>query len=105
MTRGRRWAASTGEDELLAQLYQQITERQALRFAVEYDMAAGLDRYRAWLAEPATEAPAAIQLQGSTTLRGSSVAGSASQARYRSRPAAMSYSTANRSACRSVICW
>ena len=69
MTRGRRWAASTGEDELLAQLYQQITERQALRFAVEYDMAAGLDRYRAWLAEPATEAPAAIQLQGSMTLR------------------------------------
>ena len=72
MTRGRRWAASTGEDELLAQLYQQITERQALRFAVEYDMAAGLDRYRAWLAEPATEeprSPAAIQLQGSTTLR------------------------------------
>ncbi len=71
MTRGRRWAASTGEDELLSRLYQQITERQAARFASGYGIAAGQDRYRAWLDEHAAEEhsrPEAVPLQGSTTL-------------------------------------
>ena len=49
MTRGRRWAASSREDEQLSRLYQQVTEQQADRFAAEYDMAVGLGRYRAWL--------------------------------------------------------
>ena len=55
MTRGRRWAASTGEDELLSRIYQQVTEQQAGRFASGYDMAVGRDRYRAWLGEHAAE--------------------------------------------------
>jgi len=72
MTKGRRWAASTGEDELLSRLYQQITERQAAQFASGYDMAAGLDRYRAWLAEHAADQPRepkATQQQGAAALR------------------------------------
>jgi RNA polymerase sigma-70 factor (sigma-E family) len=72
MTRGRRWAASPGEDELLSRLYQQVTERQAAQFASGYDTAAGLDRYRAWLAGHATEEPhkpEATQQQGAAALR------------------------------------
>jgi RNA polymerase sigma-70 factor (sigma-E family) len=72
MTRGRRRVASSGEDELLSRLYQQVTERQAARFAAGYDMAAGLDRYRAWLGEHTAAEPSrpeAIPLPGSTPLR------------------------------------
>jgi RNA polymerase sigma-70 factor (sigma-E family) len=72
MTTGRNWAASSQGDELLSRLYQQVTERQAAQFAARYDMAAGLDRYRAWLDEHAAEEPSrpkAVQLQGSTTRR------------------------------------
>ena len=72
MTRGRRWAASTGEDELLSQLYQQVAEREAARFASGYDMAAGRARYRAWLAEHCAEEsrrPEAVHLQGPAALR------------------------------------
>jgi RNA polymerase sigma-70 factor (sigma-E family) len=72
VTRGRRWAPSPGEDELLSQLYQQVTERQAAQFASGYDMAAGLDRYRAWVAGHATEEPhrpKAAQQQGAAALR------------------------------------
>jgi RNA polymerase sigma-70 factor (sigma-E family) len=72
MTRGRRRAASSGADELLSRLYQQVTEQQAARFATGYDMAAGLDRYRAWLDEHTAGEPSrpkAIPLQGSTPLR------------------------------------
>ena len=47
MTTGRRRADSPQADELLSRLYEQ----QAARFAAGYDMAAGLDRYRAWLDE------------------------------------------------------
>jgi RNA polymerase sigma-70 factor (sigma-E family) len=60
------------EDELLSRLYQQITERQAARFGAGYDIGAGLDRYRAWLGERAADEhsrPEAIQLQGSMALR------------------------------------
>jgi RNA polymerase sigma-70 factor (sigma-E family) len=69
---GRRWTASSGEDELLSQLYQQVTERQAAQYAAGYDFAAGLDRYRAWLGEHAAEEHSgarAAQLQGSTARR------------------------------------
>ena len=53
MTTGERWAGGSREDELLCRLYQHITELQAARCAAGYDIAAGLDRYRAWLAERA----------------------------------------------------
>src|SRR6266480_1584242 len=35
--------------KLLSQLYQQITEAQAPRFGIGYDLEKGLERYRAWL--------------------------------------------------------
>jgi RNA polymerase sigma-70 factor (sigma-E family) len=44
-------ATSSQEDMLLSRLYHQVTERQQSRFAAEYDLAAGLDRYQAWLSE------------------------------------------------------
>jgi RNA polymerase sigma-70 factor (sigma-E family) len=37
------------QDDLLIQLYEQLTELQGAEFAADYDLAAGLDRYRAWL--------------------------------------------------------
>jgi RNA polymerase sigma-70 factor (sigma-E family) len=37
------------QDDLLIQLYEQITELQGAQFAAGYDLAAGLNRYRAWL--------------------------------------------------------
>jgi RNA polymerase sigma-70 factor (sigma-E family) len=55
MTTGERWEGSSREDELLSRLYQQITELQAARFGAGYDIAAGLDRYRAWLGERTAE--------------------------------------------------
>ena len=55
MTTGEHWAGSSREDELLSRLYQQVTELQAARFAAGYDIAAGLDRYRAWLGEHTAE--------------------------------------------------
>jgi RNA polymerase sigma-70 factor (sigma-E family) len=72
MTTGGRGAGSPSADELLCRLYQQVTELQAARYAPGYDMAAGLNRYRAWLGEHATEGhsrPEAIGLQLSTALR------------------------------------
>jgi RNA polymerase sigma-70 factor (sigma-E family) len=53
MTTGRRWGGSPGEDELLSRLYQQLTDQQAARFGGEYDIAAGLGRYQAWLRDHA----------------------------------------------------
>jgi len=72
MTTGRRRADSSGEDELLSRLYQQVTEQQAARFAAGYDMAAGLDRYRAWLDEHTAKEqarPQAIPVTVPATLR------------------------------------
>jgi hypothetical protein len=72
MTTGRRGAASSAEDELLSRLYQQITDRHVARSAAGYDVAAGLDRYRAWLGEHAAEEyskPRAIHRQGSAAPR------------------------------------
>jgi RNA polymerase sigma-70 factor (sigma-E family) len=62
------------EDELLSQLYRQVTEMQAAGFAAGYDIAAGLDRYRAWLREQAGEdqaRPEAIHPGIFLALRGS----------------------------------
>jgi RNA polymerase sigma-70 factor (sigma-E family) len=41
----------TPQDELLARLYQQGTDRQAPRYAATYDAKAGLTRFNAWLNE------------------------------------------------------
>ena len=43
--------ARTPEDELLARLYQQGTDRQAARYAATYDARTGLTRFNAWLDE------------------------------------------------------
>jgi RNA polymerase sigma-70 factor (sigma-E family) len=55
-----RETGSSHEHLLLSHLYQQVTELQEPRFSAGYDLAAGLDRYRIWLAdhteEDATEA-------------------------------------------------
>jgi RNA polymerase sigma-70 factor (sigma-E family) len=72
MTTGRRRADSSGEDELLSRLYQEVTEQQAARFAAGYDMAAGLDRYRAWLGEHTAKEqarPQAIRVMAPVALR------------------------------------
>src|SRR5262249_49728054 len=55
MTTGRRRADNSQADEPLSRLYQQVTEQQAAWFAAEYDMAAGLARYRTWLGEHTAE--------------------------------------------------
>jgi RNA polymerase sigma-70 factor (sigma-E family) len=39
----------TAQDVLLSRLYQQVTAAQEAWFCAGYDLAAGLDRYRAWL--------------------------------------------------------
>ena len=39
----------TEEDVLLSRLYRQVTAWQEARFSAGYDLAEGLDRYRAWL--------------------------------------------------------
>jgi light-regulated signal transduction histidine kinase (bacteriophytochrome) len=51
MNTGRRRATGSWDDEQLSRLYQQVTKQEAARSAAGYDMAAGLDRYRAWLGE------------------------------------------------------
>ena len=61
MTTSGHWTGSSPEDELLSGLYQQVTGQQAARFAAGYDVAAGLDRYRAWLREHAAEDPAELE--------------------------------------------
>jgi RNA polymerase sigma-70 factor (sigma-E family) len=48
---GEGWTGDSREDELLSRLYQQLTGWQADRFGAGYDVAAGLDRYAAWLRE------------------------------------------------------
>ena len=51
MTTGERETGNSPEDEVLSRLYQQITEMQTARLGAGYDMAAGLDRFLAWLRE------------------------------------------------------
>jgi RNA polymerase sigma-70 factor (sigma-E family) len=53
--------SSSGRDELLSRLCQQVTEGQAARFAAEYDAAAGLDRYQGWLRDHAAEDQAGLE--------------------------------------------
>ena len=48
---------SSHEDMRLSRLYQQLVERQEPRFGQEYDLAYGLDQYRAWLGKHSEEAP------------------------------------------------
>jgi RNA polymerase sigma-70 factor (sigma-E family) len=61
MTTSGRRTGSSPEDELLSRLYQQVTGQQAARFAAGYDVAAGLERYRAWLREHAAEDRAGLE--------------------------------------------
>jgi RNA polymerase sigma-70 factor (sigma-E family) len=55
MRSGERGTGSSHDDVLLARLYQQVTELRERRFAAGYDLAAGLDQYRAWLAKHSEE--------------------------------------------------
>jgi RNA polymerase sigma-70 factor (sigma-E family) len=61
MTTSGHRTGSSPEDELLSRLYQQVTGQQAARFAAGYDVAVGLDRYRAWLREHAAEDRAGLE--------------------------------------------
>ena len=56
MITGESWTGDSREDELLSRLYQQLTGWQVARFGAGYDVAAGLDRYAAWLREHTAEA-------------------------------------------------
>ena len=49
MRAGGREKPDSHEDARLSQLYQQVTELQAPRFEVGYDVEKGVERYRAWL--------------------------------------------------------
>ena len=51
MRTGGREKPDSHEDARLSQLYQQVTELQAPRFEVGYDVEKGVERYRAWLDE------------------------------------------------------
>ena len=51
MRAGGREKPDSHEDARLSQLYQQVTELQAPRFEVGYDVEKGVERYRAWLDE------------------------------------------------------
>ena len=51
MRAGGRETDTSHEDMLLSGVYQQVTDQQEARFAVEYDLGRGLDRYRAWLGQ------------------------------------------------------
>jgi len=47
---------SSHEDMRLSRLYQQLIEWQEPRFGQEYDLASGLDRYRAWMGQHSQDA-------------------------------------------------
>jgi len=49
MRAGGRGKPGSHEDARLSQLYQQVTELQAPRFGLGYDVEKGVERYRAWL--------------------------------------------------------
>ena len=51
MRPGGRETSTSHEDMLLSGAYQQVTDQQEARFAAEYDLGRGLDRYRAWLGQ------------------------------------------------------
>jgi RNA polymerase sigma-70 factor (sigma-E family) len=49
--RGGGGTSSSHDDAVLSRLYRQVTEAQEQQFAAEYDLQAGLGRYRGWLRE------------------------------------------------------
>ena len=51
MRAGGREKPDSHEDARLSQLYQQVTELQASRFGLGYDVEKGVERYRAWLGQ------------------------------------------------------
>src|SRR5262245_46397831 len=51
MRAGGREKPGSHEDARLSQLYQQVTDLQAPRFGLGYDVEKGMERYRAWLGE------------------------------------------------------
>jgi len=53
MTTGSNDSGSGPEDELFSRFFQQVTERQAARYAATYDTDAGLARFREWRQEHA----------------------------------------------------
>jgi RNA polymerase sigma factor (sigma-70 family) len=55
MTTGERETGNSPEDEILSRVYQQVTELQAARLGTGYDIAAGSDRFLAWLREHTAE--------------------------------------------------
>jgi RNA polymerase sigma-70 factor (sigma-E family) len=56
------------EDMLLSRLYEQVTKWQEPRFGAQYDVASGLDRYKAWLRDHG-EAPGRNDLTGAGSQR------------------------------------
>jgi RNA polymerase sigma-70 factor (sigma-E family) len=66
VTTGGRAAGNSPEDELLSWLYQQVTELQVHRLGTGYDLAAGLDRYKAWLRQR-TEGQASLDTTGASS--------------------------------------
>src|SRR5260370_15811824 len=69
MTTGGPSSGSSRQDELLSRLYQQVTEQQATRFGGGYDIAAGLDRYQAWLRDHAVEDQARLEASRASTVK------------------------------------
>jgi len=53
---GGEGTGSSHEDMRLSRLYQQLTERQEPRFGQQYDLASGLDRFRAWIEKHSEDA-------------------------------------------------
>jgi len=60
---------SSHEDMRLSRLYQQLIEWQEPRFGQEYDLASGLDRYRAWIDEHSKDAGHNASAAGSSVAR------------------------------------
>ena len=80
MTTGERETGNSPEDEILSRLYQQITEMQTARLGAGYDMAAGSDRFLAWLREHTADDKtglAAVRAGRSGALRAGPAANSA----------------------------
>ena len=53
----------SSHDGVLSRLYQQVTDLQEARFRTDYDLAKGLERFRAWLGDR-TESPATPRAAG-----------------------------------------
>ena len=53
---GGQETGRSSEDTVLSRIYQEVTEEKEAQFGADYDLAAGLDRYRTWLREHGGEA-------------------------------------------------